>query len=383
MIQIEDKTKCCGCEACIQICPQQCITAVSDSEGFLYPKADPSRCVRCRLCLAVCPMQHLEEPKKPLAAFAAKNPDPNVRESSSSGGLFTQLAEETLRRGGTVFGAVFDENFEVQHRGTAEHAELAAFRGSKYVQSRIGDAFRETDRLLREGRTVLFSGTPCQIAGLRGFIRRKDDNLHLAAVVCHGVPSPGVWRDYLRSLSLKSGSPIAEVRFRDKETGWKKYSLTVRTADGQVPASDPFYRNPYMKGFIANYSLRPSCYACPFKAGRCGSDLMLADFWGADRIMPDYDDDRGISLVTVYSDKGREMLHRSSADIRPANYAQALEFNSNLESSVDCPPQRSRFFALCETRSVPEALDRITRRPLHRRVLSLAVRLLRRFNPTK
>ncbi len=274
MIDIQDKKDCCGCEACAQRCPRHCISLSEDAEGFLYPKADASLCIQCGLCESVCPVIHRGVARDPLSVFAAKNPDWETRRQSSSGGVFTLLAERTIAAGGVVFGARFDDSWEVVHSYTETLDGLAAFRSSKYAQSHIGDSYRQAERFLRQGREVLFCGTPCQIAGLRRYLRKDYGNLLAVDFICHGVPSPGVFRrDWAEEMLEAGGAPTGEtekhtvpssaspflpergslgrgiagirlraVSFRDKRLGWKKYSLvlsffkaTVAGKGGPVP----------------------------------------------------------------------------------------------------------------------------------------------------
>lgn len=209
MIRIDRPTDCCGCEACAQRCPKQCIAMHADAEGFLYPRINTAACIDCGLCEQVCPVLRPAAPRTPTAVYAAKNPDERIRMESSSGGVFTLLAERTIRAGGVVFGARFDEAWEVVHDSTETIEGLAAFRGSKYVQSRIGTSFARAEEFLKQGRQVLFTGTPCQIAGLNRFLRRSYDNLLTVDVVCHGVPSPLVWRRYLDEIG--GGGDLAHL----------------------------------------------------------------------------------------------------------------------------------------------------------------------------
>lgn len=199
MIYIKDKKDCCGCSACVQRCPKQCISLHEDAEGFLYPNVDENICIGCGLCEKVCPVVNQSDEHEPLAVYAAMNPDESIRMQSSSGGVFTLLAEKVLAEGGVLFGACFNERWEVVHDFVETKEELARFRGSKYVQSKVGDTFRLAEDFLKQGRTVLYSGTPCQIAGLKLFLRKSYDNLLAVDFICHGVPSPGVFRTYLQN----------------------------------------------------------------------------------------------------------------------------------------------------------------------------------------
>lgn len=322
MIHITDKKDCCGCNSCVQRCPKSCITMHEDEEGFLYPEVDESKCIHCGLCENVCPVIYKAEGRKPIAVYAAKNRNEEIRRQSSSGGVFTALAEEVIKEGGVVFGVRFNENWEVVHGYTESLDGLSAFRGSKYVQSRVGDSFLQVESFLKSGRKVLFSGTPCQVAGLHRFLRRRYENLLTVDFICHGVPSPGVWREYLKEETarqcggknsvlshpiVKEGDVLIEnISFRDKRLGWKKYSfaltLSVPIGHGEkntVLLSESLNKNIFLRGFLANLYLRPSCYACPAKSFKSESDLTIGDFWSIERVMPEVWDDKGVSVVFV------------------------------------------------------------------------------------
>ena len=261
MIEIVDKHKCCGCAACVQVCPKQCISFNEDEQGFRYPSVDNVVCVNCGLCERVCPVLNQDESKQPLQVYAAKNPNEKIRLMSSSGGIFTMLAESIIDQGGVVFGARFDEKWEVEHAYTETKDGLEPFRGSKYVQSRIGNTYQQVKEFLLSGREVLFTGTPCQIAGLKRFLRRDYENLLTVDVVCHGVPSPLVWRTYLKdfvmcpkgttekntvSISLNEKPVITGISFRDKSTGWKKYGFIVHGKSSEVADQNSLSSSSYI-----------------------------------------------------------------------------------------------------------------------------------------
>ena len=253
MIHITDKKNCCGCSACVQRCPKQCISLTEDEEGFLYPYVNEESCVECGLCEKICPILNPQEETFPLQVIAAKNTNTEERLGSSSGGLFLPLAKSIINEGGIVFGADYDSNWEVHHVGVENISGLYALMMSKYLQSRIENTYKEAEKFLKCGRKVMFVGTPCQIAGLHGFLRHKVyPNLLTIDVVCHGAPSPGVWRQYLAETysegefvknrhqaaagkntvfyqSLNAKSPIGDIKFRDKTmSGWKKFRFVVR-----------------------------------------------------------------------------------------------------------------------------------------------------------
>lgn len=302
-----------------------------DNEGFLYPVVDDTICVDCGLCEKVCPVINQNEPRKPLKVYAAKNANEEVRLKSSSGGIFSLLAEAVIAEEGVVFGAKFDENWNVVHSWTDTKEGIAAFRGSKYVQSIVGNTYVEVREFLKQGRKVLFSGTPCQIAGLKKFLRKEYDNLLTVDVVCHGVPSPLVWQEYLKEIS--KGKEILKIDFRDKKIGWKNYRVVVKGNDDIV--DQPFNENIFMKGFLKNLYLRPSCYACTARSGKSGSDISIADFWGVQNYYPEFDDDKGIGLVLVNTELGSISFNHLNACSIETTYEQGLNQNPCIERSVE------------------------------------------------
>lgn len=341
MIHIEDKKNCCGCSACVQVCPKQCISLSEDKEGFLYPHVDSNACINCGLCEKVCPILHQDEPRQPLKVYAAKNKDEEIRRTSSSGGIFTLLAERIIQKGGVVFGARFDEQWEVEHDYTETRERLASFRGSKYTQSRMRDNFKKAKQFLTQGRPVLFTGTPCQIAGLKKYLRKDYEHLFTIDILCHGVPSPGVWRTYLKETI--GHESIKQVNFRDKCTGWENYSVSITYTSGNAYRT-LYSQNMFMKGFLTDLYLRPSCYQCPAKAGKSGSDLTIADFWAIPQVHPKLDDDKGFNLVLVNSEKGKSLYAEINAFSIETEYEKAKGRNGGFKESIPLPKQREYFF---------------------------------------
>ena len=299
--------QCSGCYACVSKCPQNCIRMKTDDEGFWYPEVLSESCIDCGVCERVCPAKHEQAQINEPAAFAVYNKDEKVRGGSSSGGVFTALAEYIIESGGVVFGAEFDEKFNVVHGFAEQKSELGRFRGSKYVQSRIGQSYIKARQFLKAGRTVLFSGTPCQIAGLKSYLGHGYDNLFTVDLICHGVPSPKVWDKYLKHKEQRAGAPVAGVNFRSKQQSWKKFAMALSFGNKMV-YNKTLDKDEYLRAFLQNVTLRPSCYECNFKTLGRTSDLTLADFWGVDVVMPDFADDKGVSLVLVHSDKGNNLL---------------------------------------------------------------------------
>ena len=385
MIQIINKSKCCGCEACVQVCPKHCINFTQDHEGFFYPEADTATCIQCGMCEKVCPVLHPYDEQKPQEVLAAINNDEEVRMGSSSGGVFTLLAEEIISRGGVVFGVRFDNQWQAVFDYAETTDALAAFRGSKYLQARVGNSFAECKQLLDKGRLVLFSGTQCQIAGLLHFLRKPYPNLLTVDFICHGVPSPKVWQHYLNE-AVKAGKPaITEIKFRDKRLGWKRFSFTLdyKEQNHNNTLSSAFAQNPFMRAFLANMILRPSCHSCPAKGGRSQSDITLADFWGIDRVNPEMFDDRGTSLVLIHTVRGRLALKRSQLKLASASYEDVLHFNRSWHQSAPCHPKRSEFFSAFNDQTDLHALiEKCLRPPLKRRIKNL-IKYLFRFENSK
>jgi coenzyme F420-reducing hydrogenase beta subunit len=264
---------------------------------------------------------------------------------SSSGGLFSLLAEHILNSGGTVFGACFNDKLEVVHSFAESLDDLRKIRGSKYVQSKIGDSFSKAKELLKQDRQVLFSGTPCQIAGLRNYLGEDFDNLLCIDVVCHGVPSPLVFRKYIEELERKHNDKIASYNFRDKKNGWKKFSNTVKFKSG-MSISTCFHEDIYMQGFLKNIYLRPACYKCQNKYPNCKSDITVEDYWGIETKFSEIDDDNGVSLILTNSSKGEEMLKllKDKMDIVESNIEHSITYNPSAANSVKPHRNRHKFF---------------------------------------
>lgn len=356
MIKITDKHKCCGCTACVNVCPKNCISMSADKEGFLYPVVDFVKCIDCGLCEQVCPvLRPVKNETEPLV-YAAVNNDESVRLQSSSGGIFTLLAESVLDRGGVVFGACFDQNWNVVHDYTETKEGLAKFRGSKYVQSHVGNCFIQVKTFLDSGREVLFSGTPCQVAGLKNYLRKPYSNLFTVDLVCHGVPSPEVWRRYLqeavcRVYGIKKKNLInldeyiSDISFRAKDKGWKKYNIKIIFRNGKVEMM-PFFENSYMNVFLSDLSLRPSCYACPTKLHHVQSDITLADFWGVNEIKPDIDDDKGCGLILINCEEKLDFLYKMNCQLLQQQLERVVEYNPCILSTVNEPANRDFFWAV-------------------------------------
>lgn len=365
MIQIEEKKYCCGCNACVQICPRQCIVMQEDNEGFLYPHVDKKNCINCHLCEKVCPTLNQSKPREPLKVYAAINKNEKIRMGSSSGGIFTALAEKIIDEGGVVFGARFDNKWDVIHDYVENKEELERFRGSKYVQSRIEDNYKKAEYFLKTGRKVLFTGTPCQIAGLKLFLRKPYDNLLTVDFICHGVPSPSVWRQYLneeisrlcdrRNLvwpqpTNERDIQVESISFRDKALGWKKFSFALKLSTTKENGEKysfsfhtPLNKNLFLKGFLSNLFLRPSCHSCCVKQLKSGSNLTIGDFWNIALYDQSIDDNKGLSIIIINDSQGEKHFNLKDYKIR---YFPNYNVNTNhaLTKSTIRSPKRELFF---------------------------------------
>lgn len=342
MIEIKDKSKCSGCHSCMNICPKNCIEMKVDEEGFWYPVVDKEKCIECGLCEKRCPILNDMNIENTPHAYACYNKDEEIRKESSSGGIFTLLASYIIDNGGIVYGAAFNQNFEVEHIKVTNKQDLSKLRGSKYVQSRIGNTYSKIKEQLNQNKLVYFSGTPCQIDGLLCFLNKKYDNLICQDIVCHGVPSPKIWKHYLKKFDLEKN---AKISFRDKSTGWDTYSFSIKQDNNSFKELSS--QNEYMKVFLKDLCLRPSCYDCHSKSLHRNSDITLADFWGIKEICPEMYDNKGTSLVFINSDKGKKLFDKILKDIKyqEVDINNASRYNPSSFKSVNIPEKREEYMA--------------------------------------
>lgn len=378
MIVLKEKEDCCGCGACAQVCPKGCITMTADNEGFALPQLDTSACIDCGLCERACPIRNAvpEDDSVKPAAFVAMSADEPTRFASSSGGIFSQLAQKVLSGGGVVYGAAFDQNFSVSHIAVTELSDLPKLRGSKYVQSDLKESYREIRALLKAGRNVLFSGTPCQTAGLRQYLGDDPENLITVSVFCHGVPSPKVWEKCLSEQE----KPVQAVYFRDKTPGWRGYTFGFDYTDGtayRIPRDE----HPYFRLFLENVSLRPSCYRCRFKGLNRPADISLGDCWGIETWLPEMDDNRGTSVVLVHSEKGQAMVEalQSGARWQKVDAGKAVPKQADARHSVPKHPKREQFFSMLDSGASLEDAMVIFRPSLPQQALELAKKVRRKL----
>ncbi len=363
---LDDISLCCGCHACYSNCPKQAIEMKENNEGFKYPYINQSVCINCDQCKRVCPvLQKRDYPVQKV--FACYDKLIERRMESASGGVFALLAEYVLKNDGVVFGAAFDSDFNVEHICVENQEQLSSIKGSKYVQSNIGDQYKVVKEKLQEKQLVLFSGTACQIGGLKSFLKTDYPNLLCVDVVCHGVPSPDVWKKYL--FEIKKSKKIINIRFRNKENGIKNAPLKFSFDDG-TDLIQNYNDNVFIKGFINNLYLRESCYQCKFKGKNNISDITLGDFWGLDKIRPNFGDNYGISLVMLRTEKGKEIfgkIEESTVKIECKENDAVLE-NPCINESVERPLNRDLFFQKYNNVGMIKTVKQLTYIPFFKKI---------------
>ena len=346
MITDKEKNACTGCTACAKICPKSCITMKYDKQGFLYPFVDQELCINCGACDRVC-----EQTSSPLAhatlqkGFGAISKDKELQLKSSSGGIFSLLCNEIFLRQGAVVGvAMTGDNKGAVHRVAYNEQEVSAFRGAKYLQSDLGEIFSKIDQLLKDGKEVLFSGTPCQVAGLKACIKENDDNLLCVDMVCHGVPSPMIWKKYCKEVEEVHNGVISAINFRHKKYSWEKPHVDCNNNCTVIFRSKT--EDPYMRLFLQDYTLRPSCYECQHKGLNRKADITIADFWGVDKIIPGFSNGAGTSLVIIHTKKGSKYFEKIKGQIKmqEVELQMALEFNGAALKSAKKPDSLEEFW---------------------------------------
>lgn len=351
--QNTERNNCCGCSACQQICPHDCILMQADDEGFLYPKVNESQCVDCGLCSSVCAWiedGRDDKGKCSPEVYAAKHKDDEVRRKSTSGGLFTVFSSYIIKEGGIVYGASFSPDIQsVQHIGVRNDYDLNSLRGSKYVQSSQGDVFREIRKMLKEGVFVLYTGTPCQCEGLRRFLRKDYENLFIIDILCHSVPSPRVFRDVLKSY----GDCFERISFRDKSNGWRNSYQFRLFRNGETLLNDT-----YLTMFFKGLTNRPSCYHCKFTKPVRSGDITIGDYWNVQSVNPDFEDSLGVSCLLVNTEQGKRLFNKVRCSLNCLETELAPALQTCMVRNVTEPKNRQKFwmdymkygFAYCETK---------------------------------
>lgn len=334
-ILYSNKRDCCGCGACMNICPKGAISMQEDEAGFVYPHIDETLCIRCGRCKSVCAFQNCPEQNQPRTTYAAIAKNKTMRENSASGGVFSALAQKILREGGVVAGAAMGNDFSVKHIFVDSEKDLVQLQGSKYTHSSTEHTFETAQKLLKAGKKVLYSGTPCQIAGLKGYLGKDYENLITVDLVCHGVPSNRMFKDYIDCLGKTYGGTVSEFKFRDKRIGWGiNGSANVSGKKIKIWQS----ASSYLFYFTRCWLYRENCYCCKYACSHRPADLTIGDFWGIEKQHPEFlgkgnwEENRGISVLIVNTEKGENLLSETedSLDLRVSSFEKAAADNGQL-----------------------------------------------------
>lgn len=332
--KIED---CCGCGACLNICPRKAIAMKEDECGFIYPVITAERCIGCGQCKKVCAFQNAEVNNNPIECYAAISNNPEQSKKSASAGIFAAIAAKVIEEGGIVYGAAFDDSWRVHHTSAETLDQLYALQGSKYAHSDMERIYYEVKDQLLAGRDVLFSGTPCQIAGLQGYLDRNYENLLTVDIVCHGVPSNRMFQDYLRILEEKHGGIVQAFTFRDKTIGWGiNGSAVISGKKVKIWQSNSSYQ--YYFGNSSIY--RENCYKCKYACSHRPADITIGDFWGIEKQHPEFlnscnwDENKGISLIIANTLKGVDSINYykevKCIDIKKSSFMKMSYANGQL-----------------------------------------------------
>lgn len=381
------KEDCCGCDACYNICPTDCIKMLDDNEGFWYPEVEKAECIECRACIDVCPAIEnastngaLEDPE----VIACYSLDEDNRLKSTSGGLFMEMATSIIKENGVVFGALYNEKHLVEHYYVDNLEGLDKLRQSKYLQSRVGFSFRNVKRFLEEGRKVLFAGTPCHVAGLRNYLSKDYENLFLVDFLCRGVISPKAYEQFLISLEKQYNSKIKKVWFKNKTYGWHRFSTKVIFENGAEYTKDR-YTDVYMRGYLEGpLYLRPSCHTCKYKTLPRYSDVSLGDFWGIEKIKLHLDQDKGTSIFMVNSNKAKIMLNQIKSNLVYENalvddiYLGNTALTESALLSEKLKEKREQFFKHYLEEDFFELVERVLSKTFKEKLKGIIIKMLRR-----
>ncbi len=348
MIQLNNKEDCCGCTACANICPNHCIDMLPDNEGFLYPIVNHATCTKCGLCAEVCPILKKIQISGLPTAYLCRVKSPEILNTSTSGGAFTPIAQYVINKGGVVFGASFNENWNVRHTSATTMEDVSKFRGSKYVQSDLGKSFSKVKKYLKEGKWVCFSGTPCQASGLVNFLKRKYEKLVIVDLVCRGTPSPLLWERYIKYLEYRNKSKVRNVVFRNKTFGYHSNTMRIEFESGKV-YSGCNKVDLFTKSFFQNVCSRPSCYQCNFKTFQRDSDITIFDAWHASKLVDGLkDDDKGYTNVFLQSKTGLNIFEEIKPQLAyyPIDVKEAIKHDGvMISNTVQKSPKRDVFLS--------------------------------------
>lgn len=362
MIQIKQKEQCCGCTSCANACPQSAISMIPDEEGFLYPSVNEDLCVNCGLCDKVCPIINHKPHSEKTQGYIIRNTDDDIVKDSTSGGAFSLFAENLMKKGYIVYGTGYDDNMQVVCKAAKKPSDIEEMRGSKFVQSKLGSTFQVIKSTLKAGQKVLFIGTPCQVEGLVGFLGEKPQNLICIDFACRGVPSPGLWDNYLQMMEKKYGSKIVGVKFKNKTYGYHATTMKVDFANGKSWLGSGRV-DPMMKAFVNELASRPSCHECSFKEIGRVSDITMFDCYQFTKITGLKDDDKGFSSILIHSEEGKMLFEsiKHKALVYECNVQDIVSNNGiMINHSSKANRNRDKFYTLCSSLPIDQAMNEIS-----------------------
>ena len=356
---ITDKYKCTGCMACLNVCPNDAIEVIKSKDGFAYTKINKEKCIGCNLCRKVCPSnKYYKNEYNSPEFYAAFNLNEKDRIKSSSGGMVSLIARTTLKKNGVVYGVTLNGK-QAKNVRIDNEKELYKIMGSKYVQSEVGHTLKNVKQDLDDQKQVLFTGTPCQIEGLRSYLNKDYNNLICVSIICHGVPSPEIFKKYIEEKEEKNSSKLKNINFRNKQLGWHNYNIEYEYDNGKkevVPAS----KDIYMSGYLKDYFLRECCYNCQMKYGeKSTADIIIGDFWGIESTLPEIDDDKGVSAIVINSVKGKDIFEELKKNIKYEKVSLEDISNGNpmLVSSTGYTKNKDNFFKLMESNEISTYIE--------------------------
>ena len=370
ILPYKHKKDCCACGVCALVCPHGAITMRADEDGFVYPYVNEEKCISCGLCEKMCAFQNKRETNEPIKVYALARKDAISLKKSASGGAFAGLAEQWIEQGGVVFGASLRKcngKLVPCHVSAQKKEDLFPLLGSKYVQSDLGQTFLETKELLEHGRKVLFSGTPCQIAALKNWLRKDYSELLTIDLVCHGVPNAVMFQDYLEIEGKKVGHIAEDFRFRDKEMGWGLNAKLIYSNNSeQHSVCIPSHNSSFYELFLRGEIYRENCYSCPYANSHRPGDMTIGDYWGIEKQHPKYlkpegtlDCEEGVSLLIINTKKGAEAFEKFGSVFKyyPSIFEKAAKYNEQLNNPSQAGSNRSKILMLYRDKGY-EAVDR-------------------------
>ena len=365
--KITDKRHCTGCGACANVCPVGCIVMTRDEEGFFYPAINETLCVSCGLCKKVCQIS-VSVPKEDHQVYALYNKEEEARKKASSGGIFELAAKEILKKNGVVFGVKMD-GLEAVHTYIEKEEELDLLIGSKYMQSKIGDTYKQAKKFLDRGKNVLYSGTPCQIQALHKVLGKEYENLYTIDFVCHGVSSPKIFNKYISEV-LKMDDTIKSICFRDKTEGWSDFSMCIENTSG-IKYRKNMHEDIYLQSFLKNLNLRSSCFSCTCRTISRVSDITLGDLWGCSEIFSDWNEEKGYSLAIIQNQKGKQLFQEIKDQVvyRTLEIDKAISYNQSMISSPWDEFSRDLFFRYVRKESLEKSIEKAKQEGLKKKVL--------------